>query len=109
MDGQLHICGRLKTLIIIRGQNYAPEDIEQLLQSDQRAFASHAGVAFGVELDGRERLVVVHELERAFRGADLLSIVERGQALLGQRLGLSAADFVLVKPGVIPRTTSGKL
>jgi acyl-CoA synthetase (AMP-forming)/AMP-acid ligase II len=108
-DGELHICGRLKTLIIVRGQNYIPEDIEQMLQDDQAALVSHAGVAFSVDAAGGEQLVIVHEVQRSVLSRDVSLIVERGQRLLGEQLGLRALDFVLVKPGTIPRTTSGKL
>jgi acyl-CoA synthetase (AMP-forming)/AMP-acid ligase II len=109
LDGELHICGRYKTIIIVRGKKYASEDIEQLLQREHAALASHGGVAFDAEVAGEESLVVVHELERACLRHDLDELRSAMQRTLGTRLGLRAAEIALVLPGSIPRTTSGKL
>jgi acyl-CoA synthetase (AMP-forming)/AMP-acid ligase II len=109
LDGELHVCGRYKTIIVVRGKKYASEDIEQLLQSEHAPLVSHGGVAFDVESGGEESLVVVHELERTYLRHDHDEIRACMQQTLGMRLGLKAADIVLVMPGSLPRTTSGKL
>jgi acyl-CoA synthetase (AMP-forming)/AMP-acid ligase II len=109
LDGELHICGRYKTVLVIRGKKYASEDIEALLQSQHPALASHGGVAFDAGLHAEESLVVVHELERAYLRGDLDELRASMQHALGTRLGLRASDIALVLPGSLPRTTSGKL
>ncbi|MEZ4358930.1 MAG: fatty acyl-AMP ligase [Kofleriaceae bacterium] len=108
-DGELHICGRYKTVLIVRGKKYASEDIEALLQERHPALASHGGVAFDAGCHEEESLIVVHELERAYLRDDLEQLRASMQGALGARLGLRAADIVLVLPGSLPRTTSGKL
>lgn len=109
LNGELHICGRYKNTIIIRGKKYSSEDIEQLLQTNHAVLVSHGGAAFGSEFEGEESLVIVHELERAALRDDLDPIRSSLQKTLGTQLGLKAADIVFVLPASLPRTTSGKL
>ena len=63
-DGELFITGRLKDLIIIRGLNHYPQDIELTVGKCHPRVRPGNGAAFAVEIEGRERLVVVHEIER---------------------------------------------
>ena len=66
-DGELFITGRLKDLIIIRGRNHYPQDIELTLEKSHSAIRHGCGAAFAVEINGQEKLVVVVELERRFK------------------------------------------
>src|SRR6185436_985619 len=61
-DGELYITGRLKDLIIIRGINYYPQDIEQTVEQAHIALRPGCGAAFSIDVGGEERLVVVQEL-----------------------------------------------
>ncbi|MEB3325164.1 MAG: fatty acyl-AMP ligase, partial [Cyanobacteriota bacterium] len=63
--GQLFVTGRLKDLIIIRGRNHYPQDIEATVASSHKALRAGFGGAFSIEKDGEERLVVVQEVERS--------------------------------------------
>jgi acyl-CoA synthetase (AMP-forming)/AMP-acid ligase II len=67
-DGELYLAGRLKDLIIVRGRNVHPQDVELTARSSHAALASGGGAAFAVEDDGGERLVVVHEIDRRRTG-----------------------------------------
>ena len=63
-DGELYVCGRLKDMLIVRGLNYYPQDIEALVEEDTR-IRKGCVAAFACEADGREALVVVAELKRS--------------------------------------------
>jgi acyl-CoA synthetase (AMP-forming)/AMP-acid ligase II len=63
-DGQLFVTGRLKDVIIIRGTNHYPQDIEWTVQDSHSALRAENGAAFGVEVNGEERLVIAQEIER---------------------------------------------
>ena len=65
-DGELFITGRLKDLIIVRGRNHYPQDIELTVEKSNSAIRPGCGAAFAVEINGQEKLVVVAEVERYF-------------------------------------------
>ncbi|MCR4413399.1 MAG: fatty acyl-AMP ligase, partial [Thermoguttaceae bacterium] len=67
-DGELFVTGRIKDLIILRGVNVYPQDIEKTVESSHPYLLPNAGAAFTVEWQGRERLVVVQEIERRRKG-----------------------------------------
>ena len=109
-DGELFVTGRLKDLIIIRGRNYYPQDIELAVEKSHPALRASANAAFGVDLDGEERLVVVCEVERTYlRKLDGDEIVKNiCQAIAGQQ-ELEVYTIVLLKTNTIPKTSSGKI
>ncbi len=107
-DGQLFVAGRLKDLIIIRGSNYHPQDIESTVERAHGALARH-GAAFSVDLADEERLIVVHELVRHAPpavGPDIISAVRRAVV---EEHGIRPHAVILLKSGAAPRTTSGKI
>ncbi len=67
----MFVTGRLKDVIIIRGRNYYPEDIEHSLDGAHPAFRAGYCVAFSIEVEDRERLVVVQEIEPRRRDLDV--------------------------------------
>ncbi|MBN1814014.1 MAG: SDR family NAD(P)-dependent oxidoreductase [Anaerolineae bacterium] len=108
-DGELFIAGRLKDLIIIRGRNYYPQDIELTVAQSHPALQPDSGAAFSVDLDGEERLVIVQELQRAHRNAGVSEVVKAIRKAVGEQHGLEVYAIVLLKPMSIPKTTSGKI
>ncbi len=73
-DGELFVTGRSKEILIVRGRNYYPHDIEATVQSCNPALRSGGGAAFEVQGEGGTRIVIVQELDRKLgRGADLRS------------------------------------
>jgi len=104
LDGELFICGRIKDLIILRGANYYPQDIEAIVE-EESAIRRGCVAAFGVEEGGEERLVVVAELRHAKRLPDTDAVNRR----ISSRLGIGANRFVYVQPRTIPKTSSGKI
>lgn len=108
-DGQLYVTSRLKDLIIIRGRNHAPQDIELTVEKSHPALRPGCGVAFSVEEAGEERLVVVQEVQRQVRDPDVAAIAAAVRQAVAANHELQVYAVVLLKPGGVPKTSSGKL
>ncbi|WP_437688570.1 amino acid adenylation domain-containing protein [Sorangium sp. So ce176] len=108
--GELYVTGRLKDLIIVRGRNIYPQDIELTAEESHPGLRAGGGAAFSVDVDGEERVVVVQELGRRAPAstdpAELGAAIERAVA---DRHEVAVHAVVLIKPGSLPRTTSGKV
>ena len=109
-DGALFVTGRLKDLIIIRGQNHYPQDIELTVENSHPALRAGGGAAFSVLSAESERLVIVHELERRYlRQPSLQEVLDSIRQAVAARHNLQIYAAVLVKPSSIPKTSSGKI
>ena len=109
-EGELYITGRLKDLIIVRGLNYYPQDIEQASEKAHPAIMPNGACAFAVQGDDGEKVVVACEIARTqVRKADLNEVMNLIRAAVGEELELLVSSVVLQKQGTLPRTTSGKL
>jgi fatty-acyl-CoA synthase len=107
LDGQLVMCGRIKDVIIVGGRNLFPEDVEREVGQIAGVRAGNV-IAFGVDSDrGRESLVVVAE-SRAVDD-DLAAVRRLVAERVRDAVGVPAKDIVLVAPGTLPKTSSGKL
>lgn len=104
-DGELFLSGRLKDLVILRGENHHPQDLEWTTEHAHAAIRSGGAVAFSIPTDEGEGLVVVAEIEPGSDPADVLAGLRRGLAAHG----VAAHALVLVPPRTVPRTSSGKL
>jgi acyl-CoA synthetase (AMP-forming)/AMP-acid ligase II len=114
MRGELFVSGRLKDLIIIRGRNYYPDDIESAVYHGRPALRPGGAAAFTLHEDGGEtRLIVVAEVQRTFLSRldtrTYRSLLAEVRAQIADSFGLRLAGLVLIRPGAIPKTTSGKL
>ena len=107
--GSLFISGRIKDLIIIRGRNHYPQDIELTVESSHPILRPGCGAAFSVDVDGDEQLVVVQEVRRNFKDANLHDVVDVIRRAVSENHELAAHAVVLIKPGRIPKTSSGKI
>ncbi|MGH7097832.1 MAG: fatty acyl-AMP ligase [Stellaceae bacterium] len=109
--GELFITGRIKDLIIIRGVNHYPQDIEHTVETCHPALRRHGGAAFGVsDENGAERLVIVQEVERAFRHRlDSREVAATIREAVTREHDLAPYRIVLIRPGTLPQTTSGKI
>jgi thioester reductase-like protein len=103
-EGEIHVCGRLKDLIIVRGLNYYPQDIEAVLAEDP-AIRPGCVAAFAVAGESGEELVVVAEL----RNGRPPESPEDLNAVLKRRLGITASEFTFVRKRTIEKTSSGKI
>ncbi|MEU7600778.1 fatty acyl-AMP ligase [Streptomyces sp. NPDC041003] len=106
-EGELFVTGRLKEVIIINGRNVYPQDIEWAARTVSPALTFGAGAAFSVDAGG-EQLVLVQEV-RGAGSAELRTVAQRIQALIGKEFEIPAGNVLLVRPGTIRRTSSGKV
>lgn len=108
-DGELFVTGRSKDLIIIRGRNYYPQDIETTVESSHPGLRVGCGAAFAVDVDGREQLVVVQEVKREQPQANTAEMLAAISREIFQQYELRPYAVVLIQPSTIPKTSSGKL
>jgi len=109
--GELFITGRVKDLLIIRGMNHYPQDIEATVQAAHPALRQHCGAAF-VVTDGHdnEKVAVVQEVERTSRNdIDPDEIGALIREAVANEHEVAVHHVVLVRPGAVPKTTSGKI
>ncbi len=107
-DDELYVTGRLKDLIIVRGVNRYPQDIELTVEKASPRIQPGGVAAFAVDVHGQERLVVVAEVERKRTGdwGEVLQAIRRDVA---REFDLPPDAVVLVRFGSIPTTSSGKI
>jgi acyl-CoA synthetase (AMP-forming)/AMP-acid ligase II len=109
--GDLYITGRLKDVIIVNGTKYAPQDFEDEAERSHDALRQAGGAAFSVTKDGIDRVVLVFELNRQWlrRPDEWRTIISAMRAAINTAYGVTVNDVVLIRPGSLPRTSSGKV
>jgi acyl-CoA synthetase (AMP-forming)/AMP-acid ligase II len=110
-DGELYISGRIKDVIIIRGINHYPQDIEETVQDCHPALRHDGGAAFGApDQNDEEGLVIVQEVERTFRRQIAVEeIIASIREAIVREHEIAPRDIVLIRSGSLPKTTSGKV
>jgi acyl-CoA synthetase (AMP-forming)/AMP-acid ligase II len=109
-DGRLYVTGRIKEMIILKGRNLFPHDIESSVQKSHPAFCLGAGAAFSLEEDDEERLVVVHEIARGIDGEKVHpALLAAAREALSAEFEAHLHDLVLIGQGTLPKTSSGKI
>lgn len=104
-NGELHPCGRIKDIIIIRGKNFHAHDLESLA-SEVHGVRTGNVVAFSIHEEGGESLVVVAESRDEKRDQEIAKGV---RAHLAETAGITPDDVLIVPAGTLPKTSSGKL
>jgi acyl-CoA synthetase (AMP-forming)/AMP-acid ligase II/acyl carrier protein len=107
-DEQLFITSRITDLIIIRGSNHAPQDIERTAENSHPVLRPGSGIAFTIEDGGDARLVVVHEVRLDRLRADCEEVAAAVRQAVMEEHELDVYAVVLLKPGALPKTSSGK-
>ncbi|MEX0777944.1 MAG: AMP-binding protein [Phycisphaeraceae bacterium] len=108
-QGELFVTGRLKDLIIIRGVHYHPHEIERSAQQSHPALAGQRGAAFPIDTGSGEAAALVHEVDRQHRDDDPEPIIAAICRRVSQDHELALHVVVLVKPGQVATTGSGKV
>ncbi|MFP2903723.1 fatty acyl-AMP ligase [Pyxidicoccus sp. 3LFB2] len=118
LEGELYITGRIKDLIIIDGRNHYPQDIEQTVECTHEALRQGCSVAFSIEHQNEEKLVVLAEIDRRFplkepteatRPLDLQQLARKIGSAVAAAHSVDVHEVVLLQQGEIPKTSSGKL
>lgn len=107
--GELFVTGRIKDLIILRGRNHYPQDIEQTIEQSHSAIRPACCAAFSVDQDGEERLIVVAEVERSGRKVPVQKVAHAIRKAVAEHHDVTVNCLVLLKPGSVPKTSSGKI
>lgn len=109
-DGELFVTGRLKDLIIVRGQNHYPHDLEQTISTSESILTLDGCAVFSVEDCGIEKVVAVQEVEKNhIRTFNPDAIANKVRERLQDEHGITLDALLWVRPTIIPRTTSGKI
>ncbi|HYG61640.1 MAG TPA: amino acid adenylation domain-containing protein, partial [Thermoanaerobaculia bacterium] len=109
--GELFVTGRIKDLIILRGRNIYPQDVERTAEESHPSLRPGGGAAFSIERGGEERLVLLHEVERS-AGADPATRTEALEAVrraVAEEHEVAVEEVVLLRGGTILKTSSGKI
>ena len=108
-DGELFVTGRIKDLIIIRGKNHYPHDIELTVEKSHEALQPGSGAAFSIEKDNAEHLVIVQEVKRSFRNPNVEEIGQAVRMAVSQAHEIQIYSLALIPMMSLPKTTSGKI
>jgi amino acid adenylation domain-containing protein len=106
-NGELFVTGRLKDVIIIRGRNHYPQDIELTTERSHPALRPGCGAAFSCEIDNEERLVIVQEMRRDYK--ETPEIYKAIRQAIAEEHEIQVYAIVLVRQGSIFKTSSGKI
>ena len=104
-DGELFVCGRIKDMIILRGQNYYPQDIEAVVEKASGLIRGNCVAAFQINEDTEPALAIVAEVKNPKALPDALTIA----AAVRNYLNVEVALISFIAPRAIPRTSSGKI
>jgi thioester reductase-like protein len=104
-DGELFICGRIKDMIIVRGQNYYPQDIEEVVEKASSLIRTNCVAAFQIHEDSEPALAIVAEVKNPKAIPEPLKIA----AAVRNYLNVEVAQISFIAPRAIPRTSSGKI
>jgi thioester reductase-like protein len=104
-DGELYICGRIKDMIILRGQNYYPQDIENIVEKASGLIRHSCVVAFQIQEEREPGLAIVAEV----KNPRALPEARKIAAAIRNYLNVEVATISLIAPRAIPRTSSGKI
>ena len=125
-DGELYVTGRLKDIIIIKGRNHYPQDIERTVEASNSLIRPYCSASFTINIQGEEKLVVIAEVDRRYwdrrnnqtkssnnnskeRQTITQQTIRLIRSQISQQHDLQVHKILLLKPGSIPKTSSGKV
>lgn len=125
-QGELFFTGRLKDMIVIKGRNHYPQDIEKTVEETSSWIRPSCVASFSVEIQGEEKLIVLAEVDRRYWSSNRSSAKSNGNSASAKIIGvreltqlirreisknhdLQAYTTLLLKPGSLPKTSSGKI
>ncbi|MEV0032776.1 fatty acyl-AMP ligase [Nocardia sp. NPDC050793] len=109
LAGELYLAGRHRELIVVRGRNFFPQDLERTVEESHPELRPGGCAAFSVEVDSEERVVIVQEVPDPLGEADASELRHSIREVISREYGLALYRVDLVPRGRIPKTTSGKI
>lgn len=109
VDGELYISGRRKDVIILRGANHYPQDLEQTVEGSHPALRLGGAAAFSIPTTDEESFGVCAEIDRTARRSNLAEVAVAIRSALVEEHGVAPSAIILLSPGTLPKTTSGKV
>ncbi|HSS52737.1 MAG TPA: amino acid adenylation domain-containing protein, partial [Thermoanaerobaculia bacterium] len=107
-EGELYVTGRLKDLVILRGRNHYPQDLERTAEGSHPDLRPGNAAAFAVETGGEERLVIALEAQRRRRNG-FEEVAEAVRRAVAAEHEVMVWEVVLLRAGTLPKTSSGKV
>lgn len=107
-EGELYVTGRVKDMLVIRGANHAPDDVEATLQASHDAFNRGGGALFQTDLADGAALVLVQEVRRT-EATDIAELMALAARVVAEHHGLRLDEIRLIRAGSLPRSASGKV
>jgi thioester reductase-like protein len=104
-EGELYVCGRIKDMIILRGQNYYPHDIENVVEKSSSLIRHNCIAAFQIHEDNEPALAIVAEV----KNPKVLPDARKIATAVRNYLNVEVAVISLIAPRAVPRTSSGKI
>jgi acyl-CoA synthetase (AMP-forming)/AMP-acid ligase II len=125
-QGELFFTGRLKDMIVIKGRNHYPQDIEKTVEATSTWIRPSCVASFSVDVEGEEKLIILAEVERKYWSSNrnnaksngntysevIMTVQELTQAIrreIAKNHDLQVHSTLLLKPGSLPKTSSGKI
>lgn len=106
-NGEIYITGRMKDLIIIRGRNLYPQDIEACVVASHASLISQGTAAFGMEIENQEQLIIVQEISRHQK--EFASVYAAILQNIFEEFEINPVRIVLIQQSSLPKTSSGKV
>lgn len=108
-NGDLYITGRFKDLVIIRGRNFYPQDIEEVVEASHPSIRKSCSAAFSIEHEGGEHLALVAEVGRTVKEPETAGIFESIVAAVSREFEVQPHRIALIRTGSVIKTSSGKI
>ena len=108
-NGMLFITGRLKDLIILRGRNVYPQDVEWTAERCHPALSAGGAAAFAIDVNGEERLAIVQEIKRHSDGVETEEVFAAIRQAITDQFDIEVHAIRLIRPLSLPKTSSGKV
>jgi acyl-CoA synthetase (AMP-forming)/AMP-acid ligase II len=108
-DGELFVTGRCKEMILVRGRNHYPHDVEATVEASHPAVCKGCSAAFAIEADDEEQLVVAAEVDKRSGEVDEGEVARAIRRAVAEEHELGVHAVVLLRRGAIPKTSSGKI
>ena len=108
-DGEVYVCGRLKDVIILHGRNLSAIDFELAAGGAHPSLMPGAAAAFGITVEGEEQAVLMQETRLGQEQVDVDEVADQIRRTVSEKMNVPLHTVVLLKPGSLPRSPSGKI